>query len=234
MNKKFKEQLELVLIQCSSLKAQLDEAAARNKEYEKELAHLNEVIASLNNAADTVTKTDEAECEMTSQDEETEVSEEVEVSEETETPCEEALPEDIAKKTDDNAEAPQEAIVPLQNEPEQNPASTVDISSGEPLKDDSDMPELPTTEDVYNFQSILEIGTDMVSQAVASSQEYIEKFKVERPESYHNLSEIIRSRTELFKYEISGIISGYGDVAEKREKMNALLIKLIQYFENVK
>ncbi len=198
MNKKLKEQLELVIMQCSALKASLDEALVRNRQYEKE-------IAILRNKAEAGESTVEKE----------------------------VLPEPISEEPKiENIETATEVEPVAEETPTLEPEDEVAVAE-EPAEVITETETEPKTE-MQTFQSVLEIGADMVSQAVQSSKDYIAKLEESHPEGCNSLIDIIRSRTDLFKVEISGIISGVGSIAEKREKMNAALIKLIQYFENVK
>ncbi len=194
MNKKLKEQLELVIMQCSALKASLDESLVRNKQYEAEIARLREKLEEDKNEA---------------------YSEEVVV----EAPAEQA---EVAVEEADE-QIPQQVI----EEP-------VAQQTEEETTEAKELPAVETAPEMQNFQSTLEMGADMVSQAVASSKEYIARLEASHPEGCSSLADIIRSRTDLFKVEISGIIGGAGSLTEKREKMSSALIKLIQYFENVK
>lgn len=199
MNRKLKEQLELVIMQCSTLKASLDEALARNRQYEKELKVLR------NEPSD-------APVMEVAKEQKPELQQEVSADstlKEAEEPIVEQPDTDLSQNDSDNQ--PDE----VSNEPEP-------IAEPEPKNETQD------------FQNILEIGADMVSQAVSSSKEYIARLEELHPEGCSSLTDIIRSRTDLFKVEISGIIGGFGDISEKRERMNSALIKLIQYFENVK
>ena len=202
MNKKLKEQLELVIMQCSALKASLDEALVRNRQYEKE-------IAILRNKAEAGESTVEKEA----------LPEPI---------CEETKVEDINTATEVEPIAEESPALEQEAEvvDEEEPAEVV-------TEEETEIEAEPETE-MQTFQSVLEIGADMVSQAVQSSKDYIAKLEESHPEGCNSLIDIIRSRTDLFKVEISGIISGAGSIAEKREKMNTALIKLIQYFENVK
>ena len=200
MNKKLKEQLELVIMQCSALKASLDEALVRNRQYEKEIAILR------------------------SKDEVGESTVEKEV-----------LPEPIFEEPEtQNTDTLIEAEPVNKEAPKAEPEEEIVVAE-EPKELVAEAePETEPETEMQTFQSVLEIGADMVSQAVSSSKDYIAKLEESHPEGCNSLIDIVRSRTDLFKVEISGIISGAGSIAEKREKMNTALIKLIQYFENVK
>lgn len=241
MNHKLKEQLELVIIQCSALKAKLDEALTRNKQYEAEIKALHDEVNRLQTepglqeppqsetppipasqagipAAEVITAAAEASC--------TDANDVCR-------PAEAAPPvpaESAAPCAEPNPPAAEETVH-KDKEPEpptEKPLAAAENS--EPLRTPAKNPAA----DMQNFESILEAGADMVAQAVSISKEYIMRLETAHPEGCSSLVDIILSRTDLFKVEISGIIGGCGSTSDKREKMHSALIKLIQYFENVK
>lgn len=268
MNKKLKEQLELVIIQCSALKAQLDEAVTRNQQYEAEIEQLRSALEQLQKpCAAPVAEALEIPPEETpmAQAEQTQplhseaapaVTETAEPAATTETttpmPAAETVPEATPSETamaeappatephvpesDDTAGAAQEAQAAPPAISETMPAADIPampVETPEATETAQTQPPEEDAPEAQSFQNILETGAELVSQAVATSKEYIRRLEAAQPES-HSLADIIRSRTDLFKVEISGIIGGFGTAAEKREKMNTALVKLIQYFENVK
>lgn len=217
MNRKLKEQLELVIIQCSSLKAKLDEALTRNKQYESEIEALRRKLEQLP-LADREVLAQEPESPMPSeatQETETETKLETQITAE----------EEVKTETEPTPNTFADTV-------ESANLSASEQKESEPLKDDA--PSAPSLSEENNFQNILETGADIVSQAVKISKEYISRLETNYPDNCNNLTEIIRSRTDLFKVEISSIIGGGGTAIEKREKMNSALVNLIQYFENVK
>lgn len=231
MNKKLKEQLELVIIQCSALKAKLDEAHARNQQYEAEIEKLHRQLENPSPAEDpqppeTAPKAEEPQPAEEPAAAATELAapqtEEAPAAKE---PAAPAKSEPIATFTPEAEHAPAVSPVP---QPENAPPAAAETPSPEVPAPAAEAPE------AQSFQNILETGAELVSQAVATSKEYIQQLEATHPGGCNSLTEIIRSRTDLFKVEISGIIGGFGTAAEKREKMNSALVKLVQYFENVK
>lgn len=260
MNKKLKEQLELVIIQCSALKAKLDEATARNRQYEAEIDQLRKTLAQQQSPEAMI----DAEKTAPAESERPDAAQSAAAVAQTDPPAADmqAAEEPMATAFTD-ASQPEEAVIPDSAEaiPDAAPAKTPDVTetpstTAEPVTVDAaaavetpaEAPNAAETSpalaeaapapaeasEAQSFQSILETGAEMVSQAVATSREYIQRLEAAHPDGCSSLMDIIRSRTDLFKVEISGIIGGFGTNAEKREKMNAALIKLVQYFENVK
>lgn len=234
MNKKLKEQLELVIMQCSALKASLDESLVRNKQYETEIANLRRELAETENVTDTAPQKEETIVEKPAGAPET-----VAVEETPEPASEEPTIEETAEQSTPATKTPGEQTeVAIEEADEQIPRPIFEEPVAEQKEEQpteaKELPAKETAPEMQSFQSTLEMGADMVSQAVASSKEYIARLEASHPEGCSSLTDIIRSRTDLFKVEISGIIGGAGSLTEKREKMNNALIKLIQYFENVK
>ena len=259
MNKKLKEQLELVIIQCSALKAKLDEAAARNRQYEAEIERLHKTLAQQQNPKAMI----DAKAPAPAESDRADAAQSAAAVVETAPPDAEArAAEEPAAEASTDAAQPEEAVISKSADaiPDAAPAktpeatetpstaaepATVDIAAVETPAEAPDATETspPLAEaapapaeasEAQSFQSILETGAELVSQAVATSREYIRRLEAAHPDGCSSLMDIIRSRTDLFKVEISGIIGGFGTNAEKREKMNTALIKLVQYFENVK
>lgn len=261
MNNKLKEQLELVIIQCSALKAKLDEAAARNRQYEAEIEQLRKTLAqqqspeAMANAAKTqpvgsdrpdavqstssVAKIDPpaAEAQAAEQPMATAFTDAPQPAEEAVIPeSAEAIPDTARAKPLEATETPSTAAEPVTDgvaAAVETPAEAPNATETSPALAEV-APAPAEASEAQSFQSILETGAELVSQAVATSKQYIQRLEAAHPDGCSSLMDIIRSRTDLFKVEISGIIGGFGTNAEKREKMNTALIKLVQYFENVK
>lgn len=221
MNRKLKEQLELVITQCSALKAKLDEATARNRQYEAQIEQLRKEISQ----QQSVTITDappEPQVPQEPQDaQEPQEAQEPEKAKEPQEP-EIAIPADI--ETPDSL---QETAVAVEEPTE------AELTAEIPTPATEVAPEVEAVE-TEGMQSISEIGAELIAQAKAASDDYIRRLESAHPNGCNSLTDIIRCRTDLFKAEISGIIDKNSANSEKLSSMCSALIKLVQYFEDVK